>query len=168
MFLVNAMNSFELLVRELLNRNMTVSAAESCTGGLFVSGIVSVPDASKVLGASFVTYSNDAKMKLVGVKAETIEKHTAVSENVALEMALGAAREAGASAGVGITGYAGPAADENDTSVGTVCFGFCVNGRTLTAAKHFGNVGRNTVRELSAVFAADTLTKLVMAYGDKK
>ncbi len=162
------MNSFEILVSELIKHNMTVSAAESCTGGLFSSGIVSVADASKVIGASFVTYSNEAKIGLVNVKADTIEKYGVVSENVALEMATGAKNATDADAGVGITGYAGPAIDENDSSVGTVCFGFWVNGKTLTATKHFGNVGRNIVRELSAAFAADTLTKLIKVYGELK
>ncbi len=160
------MNSFEILVNELIDHKMTISAAESCTGGLFASGIVSVADASKVFGASFVTYSNEAKMKLVNVKKETIENYGVVSENVALEMAKGAMSAASSEAGVGITGYAGPAVEANDTSVGTVCFGFCVRGKTLTATKYFGNAGRNVVRELSAVFAADTLTKLVKAFGE--
>lgn len=155
------MNSFEQLVSELKNRDMTVSAAESCTGGLFSSGIVAVNDASKVICSSFVTYSPEAKIELVGVKPETIENFSVVSENVAVEMAIGAARKAGASAGVGITGYAGPSADENDTSVGTVCFGFFVNGKTLSVTKHFGNLGRNVVRELSAVFAAETLLRFI-------
>ncbi len=162
------MNSFEILVNELISKNLTVSAAESCTGGLFASGIISVADASKVIGASFITYSNEAKINITGVDAETIEKYSVVSENVALEMATGAAKTGESDVGVGITGYAGPAADVNDPLVGTVCFGFCVNGKTLTATKHFGNLGRNVVRELSAVFAADTLTKLIKAYGDKK
>lgn len=160
------MNSFEILVAELIKRNMTVSAAESCTGGLFSSGIVSVPDASKVISASFVTYSEESKINLVGVRKETIENFGVVSENVAIEMATGAMKAAGSNAGVGITGYAGPALSESDTTAGTVCFGFCVNGKTLTATKHFGNIGRNVVRELSAVYAAATLTKLVRCCGN--
>ncbi len=162
------MNSFEILVSELKNRNMKVCAAESCTGGLFASGIISVADASKVIGASFVTYSDQAKISVLNVKKETIDEFGVVSENVAIEMALGAMEAAQAQAAVGITGYAGPAADENDTDVGKVCFGFCVNGKTLTATKKFGDIGRNVVRELSSVYSADTLIKLIRAYGDKK
>lgn len=161
------MNSFEILVNELINKGLKVSAAESCTGGLFASGIVSVPDASKVLAASFVTYSDEAKCKLVGVNKKTIDEFTVVSENVAVEMAKGAAENGFAEAGVGITGYAGPASDENDTLVGTVCFGFYVNGKTVSSTKHFGNIGRNAVRELSAIYAADTLLRLVKLYGNK-
>ncbi len=162
------MNSFEILVNELTKRNLTVSAAESCTGGLFASGVVSVADASRVIASSFVTYSVDAKIKLVNVSKESVEEFGVVSEKVALEMAKGAMLASEADCGVGITGYAGPAADEFDTTAGVVCFGFCVKEKTLTATKHFGNAGRNVVREAAAIYAADTLTKLIKVYGDIK
>ncbi len=155
------MNVFEELVELLIKKEMKVTAAESCTGGLFSSSVVSVPDASKVLSAAFVTYSEDAKCRFADVPRELIDTFGVVSENVAVAMAKGACKNAGADASVGITGFAGPAYDENDTSVGTVCFGFCVNGRTLSATRNFGNIGRNAVRELSAIYAASTLIKLI-------
>ena len=99
---------FHELVNLLAQRGWTVCAAESCTGGLFAAGIVSVPDASKVLERSFVTYSEQAKTELVGVPPETIENFGVVSEETAAAMAEGAAAAAGADVGVGITGYAGP------------------------------------------------------------
>lgn len=157
------MKIFEELVSLLKEKNFTVSAAESCTGGMFASCIVSVPDASKVLNASFVTYSVDAKCKIVNVNPETVSVYGVVSENVAVQMAKGAAEAADSNVGVGITGYAGPATDENDSTVGTVCFGFFVNGKTVSTTKHFGNIGRNVVRELSVEYAATTLVSLLKA-----
>ena len=159
------MNSFENLVAKLIDNGLTISAAESCTGGMFISSLINVPGASKVIEASFVTYSENAKMKIVDVSGDTLEKFGVVSENVALEMALGASSKAGSDIGIGITGYAGPAADENDTSAGTVCFGFVFNDKTLTSTKHFGDIGRNAVRELSCIYAADTVSRLIKMYG---
>lgn len=157
------MKIFEELVSLLKEKNFTVSAAESCTGGMFASHIVSVPDASKVLKASFVTYSVDAKCKIVNVNSESVSVYGVVSENVAVQMAKGAAEAADSNVGVGITGYAGPATDENDSIVGTVCFGFFVNGKTVSTTKHFGNIGRNVVRELCVEYAATTLVSLLKA-----
>ena len=87
---------------------MTVSAAESCTGGLFAALITNVSGASEVLNESFVTYANSAKMKYLGVKGETLEKHGAVSYETAFEMADGLRKNTGADVTVGITGIAGP------------------------------------------------------------
>ena len=159
--------SAEILVSLLKQKNLKISAAESCTGGMLISSLIGVSGASSVIDASFVTYSPEAKIEIVNVKKETIDEFGVVSENVALEMAKGALSVAGSDVGVGITGYAGPATDENDTTAGTVCFGFTVNGKTLTATKHFGDVGRNVVRELSCMYAVDMLIKLVKAFGDK-
>ncbi len=155
------MTSAEQLVRLLLDKKITISAAESCTGGMFISRLIDFPGTSEIIGASYITYSDEAKVKSVGVNAHTIKDFGVVSENVALEMAVGAAGVSGADIGVGITGWAGPAADENDTAAGTVCFGFYVKGKTVTATKHYGNIGRNPVRELSCVYAYETLIRLI-------
>lgn len=155
------MNFSQQLINLLIEKKLKISAAESCTGGMLMSSLIGVAGSSAVIGASYITYSDEAKINTVGVKADTINNFGVVSENVALEMAKGAADTAGADIGVGITGYAGPAADENDTTVGTVCFGFYIKGKTLTSTKHFGDVGRNVVRELSCVYATDMLIRLV-------
>ncbi|MBR3768124.1 MAG: CinA family protein [Clostridia bacterium] len=160
------MNIFEELVKLLIEKKLTVSAAESCTGGRFASEIVSVPNASSVLEASFVTYSERAKTELVGVDADIINSFGVVSEKTAIEMAKGASEKAHSDIGVGITGYAGPSTDENDDTVGTVCFGFFVNGKTVSSTKHFGDIGRNAVRELSVIYAAQTLIKLIKTFGE--
>ena len=158
---VICMADFRKLVDALIERNMTVCAAESCTGGAFAAGIVSVPDASRVLGCSFVTYSEAAKHALVGVPVETIETYGVVSEEVADAMARGAAAAGQADAGVGITGYAGPTGGTEDAPVGTVCFGFYLNGGCRTFTRHFEHLSRNEVRARAVDFAAEKLTELL-------
>ncbi len=153
------MADFEKLVRLLADRHMTVSAAESCTGGLFAASIVDVPDASKVLGYSFVTYSEEAKHALVGVPMEMIERFGVVCEPVAEAMARGAAGAGHADVGVGITGFAGPSGGTEDCPVGTVCFGVCVKGECRTYTVRFGNIGRNEVRRKAVAFACEKLTE---------
>ncbi len=155
------MADFQKLVDLLIERHMTVSAAESCTGGAFAAGVVSVPDASRVLGFSFVTYSEAAKHELVGVPMETIEEYGVVSEEVADAMARGAAQAGHADVGVGITGFAGPAGGTDKAPVGTVCFGFCVKGDCRVYRRRFADLPRNEVRALAVDFAADTLTELL-------
>ena len=140
---------------------MTVSAAESCTGGLFAAAVVDVPDASQVLGYSFVTYSEQAKQELVGVPAETIARYGVVSEPVAEAMARGAARAGHAQVGVGITGIAGPSGGTADCPVGTVCFGIFVKGECRAFTARFGDLGRGAVRARAVAFAADRLTELL-------
>ena len=88
----------------LLSRSMRVSFAESCTGGLLSSRLVDIPGASNVFDESYVTYSNESKRRLLGVKSETLQKHGAVSEECALEMALGALKASGADYALSVTG----------------------------------------------------------------
>ncbi len=159
------MTSAEQLVNLLLTKKLKISAAESCTGGMFISKLIDIPGTSVIIGASYVTYSVDAKINTVGVKAETIERFGVVSENTALEMAVGAKNSAKSDIGVGITGFAGPFRDDDDPDAGKVCFGFSINGKTVTSTKCFGNIGRNAVRELSCIYAIDTLIKLINTFG---
>ncbi len=155
------MERFEKLVRVLSEQGLTVSAAESCTGGAFAASVVSVADASRVLSLSFVTYSEEAKQRAVGVPAETIAEYGVVSEETAAAMALGAAKTAGADAGVGITGFAGPGGGDRFAGVGTVCFGFAVQGRVQTARRVFGQMSRNEVRAAAVAFACDELLRIL-------
>lgn len=151
----------EQLVDKLLEKNYKISFAESCTGGLCCGTLVNVTNASKVLDMSFVTYSNESKMKLIGVKADTILANGVVSEEVAYEMAEGVAATAGSEIGVGITGIAGPGGGTDKKPVGMVCFGFCVNGKTTTFTKQFGEIGRNQVRKSSVEFVFQTLIEMI-------
>ncbi len=155
------MYNTEKLVNLLTEKNWRISCAESCTGGMLAAGIVDVPNASKVFDASFVTYAEWAKNKFVGVSKETIDKYTVVSNEVALQMAKGAATETGAQVSVGITGIAGPSGGTQENPVGTVCFGFVVNNQEYSEKKHFGNIGRSAVRALSVDFAVNTLIEII-------
>lgn len=148
-------------VKRLAAENKKITFAESCTGGLAAATLVSVPDASKVFGGSFVTYSEKAKTELVGVDAAVIEKYGVVSEETAREMAVGCAKRVGCEVGVGITGIAGPSGGTETAPVGTVCFGFFVDGKVLSFTEHFGNIGRNEVREKSVEFVFSTLCELL-------
>lgn len=118
----------EQVVRLLKERNLTITAAESCTGGLIAGTLVNVAGASDVFGEAYVTYSNEAKQRLVGVRAETLEQFGAVSEETAYEMAAGAVRAAGADVGLSSTGIAGPGGGTPEKPVGLVYIGCCVRG----------------------------------------
>ena len=152
---------FQSLVELLMQKGYKISAAESCTGGLFAAGIVSVADASRVLDRSFVTYSDNAKIELVGVNAEIIRDFGVVSNETAAAMAEGVCRTACTDVGVGITGFAGPSGGDRFAPLGTVCFGFCVAGKTTACRKDFGDIGRNVIREQSVAFARETLYNLL-------
>lgn len=151
----------EQLVNKLIEKNRHISCAESCTGGLVASRIVNVANASKVFDASFVTYANEAKIKYLGVSPETIVKYGVVSEEVALEMAAGVAKETGAEVGIAVSGIAGPGGGTEKKPVGMVCFGFYVDGKITTKTCQFGNPGRNEVRALSTEYALQTVLKLL-------
>lgn len=151
----------EKLVNILKERNWHISFAESCTGGLVAGTLVSVPAASSVFSESVVTYSSEAKTARLGVKKEIIELLGVVSEDVAGAMASGIANLTGAEVGVGITGYAGPSGGTADKPIGTVCFGFYINGKVITKTVNFENIGRNNVRESAVTYVFRTLSYLI-------
>ena len=151
----------EQLVDLLIEKGYHISFAESCTGGLCCGTLVNVANASKVLDMSFVTYANEAKTKLLGVSEKTILEKGVVSEQVAAEMANGVAGKAKSEIGAGITGVAGPTGGTEKKPVGMVCFGFCINGKTVTKTKLFGEIGRNHVRKSSVEFVFQTLIDLI-------
>ena len=145
---VNGLN--EAVVKLLAEKKMTISSAESCTGGLFSALITNVPGASDILNEAFVTYANSAKMKYLGVKEETLEKHGAVSHETAFEMAEGLCARTGADVTVGITGIAGPGGGTKEKPVGLVYAGVCVNGKTeVIEMRHDGT--REQVREKTCI-----------------
>lgn len=151
----------EQVVDKLIEKGYHIAFAESCTGGLCCGNLVNVTNASKVLDMSFVTYANEAKISLLGVKADTILSNGVVSEEVAYEMALGVSERAGSEVGVGITGVAGPGGGTAKKPVGMVCFGFCVNGDVKTFTEQFGEIGRNQVRKSSVEFVFKKLLELI-------
>ena len=149
------------VVEKLIEKKYHITFAESCTAGLAAGRLVNVPDASKVLDVSFVTYADEAKMKYLGVKKETTDANGVVSTEVAGEMAEGAANAMGAEVGVGVSGIAGPTGGTAKKPVGMVCFGFYINGEIHTYEMQFGNLGRNVVREKSVQFVFEKLLELL-------
>ena len=149
------------VVEKLIEKGYHITFSESCTAGLACAKLVNVPDASKVLNVSFTTYADEAKVKYLGVDPETIRDFGVVSEEVAAEMALGAAKNTGSEVGVGITGIAGPSGAVPGKPVGTVCFGIAINGEVYTWRQEFGNLGRNVVRDVSVNFCYDRLVELL-------
>ena len=142
----------EKVVKYLKENGLHISFAESCTGGLAASRLISVSGASSVINESYITYANESKIKLLGVSAATIEGFGVVSEEVAREMAKGVCLASGAEIGVGITGVAGPYSESDEKPVGMVCFGVSINGEVDSKTVHFGNIGRNDVREEAAKY----------------
>lgn len=151
------------VVEKLIEKGYHITFSESCTAGLACAKLVNVPDASKVLNVSFTTYADEAKVKYLGVDPETIHSFGVVSEEVAAEMALGAAKNTGSEVGVGITGIAGPSGAVPGKPVGTVCFGIAINGGVYTWRQEFGALGRNVVRDVSVNFCYDRLVELLEA-----
>ena len=136
---------------------MTVTTVESCTGGLLSATLVDVSGASDVFYQGVVTYANEAKVRLVGVKEATLQAHGAVSEETAREMAEGGAKAANADAALAVTGIAGPGGGTKEKPVGLVYIGCYVNGKTIVKKNLFtGN--RREVREQ----AVETALKLLL------
>ncbi|TCM84940.1 CinA family protein [Rhodovulum steppense] len=147
----------ETLVALARARGVLVASAESCTGGMVSAAITDIPGSSKMFDRGFVTYSNAAKQALLGVRAETLDAHGAVSEPVAAEMAEGALARSEADLAVAITGIAGPGGSEHKPE-GRVCFALARKGAgVVTETVEFGALGRDRVRAASRDNALDLL-----------
>jgi nicotinamide-nucleotide amidase len=125
----------QVVVRLLTKKNLTLTTAESCTGGLISSRVTDVPGSSAVFTHGFVTYANEAKISLLGVSPTNIECHGAVSEAVALQMATGALEASGADIAVAVTGIAGPDGGTPEKPVGTAWIGLAAKDTEATAFK---------------------------------
>ncbi len=139
----------ERLIAVLRRRKLNVSAAESCTAGLFMAMLARVPGASAVLAGGCVSYSNDVKVSDLGVRRETLKNHGAVSGECAAEMACGALKRYRSNVAVSITGIAGPDGGTPDKPVGTVYFGFIKKWGRVEIDKRILNGTRNDIREKS-------------------
>jgi len=135
---------------EVLNlaraRGVMIATAESCTGGLIAVRLTDVPGSSDVVDRGFVTYSNAAKVEMLGILPATLDTHGAVSEEIAAEMALGALTRSKAGIAVSVTGIAGPGGSEMKPE-GRVCFGIADAAGVRTETVEFGAIGRAEVRE---------------------
>lgn len=120
----------QAVANKLTECGITLSVAESCTGGLMSKRITDISGASKFYKGGACTYCNEIKVRILGVKQQTLDRYTAVSVQTAAEMAQGIARAYQTDIGIGITGYAGPDGGEDGTPAGTIHIGIFYNGKT--------------------------------------
>ena len=151
----------EAVIDLLKEKDLKLSLAESLTGGMIAQRIVNVSGASEVFGYGFVTYSNKAKHKCLGVKKRTLKEQGAVSAKCAREMAKGACKASGADISISVTGLAGPGGGTKDTPVGTVFMGCCYKGKAIAKEFHFtGN--RMRIREQTTAHALAMLRDCII------
>ncbi len=150
----------EKLVALLIERGLKISSAESCTGGMLAALITDVSGSSEIFEESIVTYSNEAKMRELGVRKSTLERVGAVSRETAYQMARGICRHTGADIGVGITGIAGPGGGTPEKPVGTVYVGLNICGDI--SVYHLRVIGgRGQVREETCRFVFEKLIEKI-------
>ncbi len=147
-----------VVAKMLLDKKFTISCAESCTGGLLAGTLINYPGISEVFIEGAVTYSNEAKMKRLGVKTETLEKYGAVSSQTAMEMAQGIANSANTNIGISTTGIAGPGGGTDEKPVGLVYVGLCINGIVKSKELHLAG-DRQKVRNRAVFLALDWLRR---------
>lgn len=144
-------------------RGILLATAESCTGGLIIGALTDIAGSSDVVDRGFVTYSNEAKMEMLGVLPATLEAYGAVSRETALEMVAGALSHSKASIALSVTGIAGPGGGSPQKPVGLVWFGLAMAGRPVRAEfRQFDDKGRDSIRRE----AVDTALALALAMLD--
>jgi len=138
-------------------KKTVLASAESCTGGMLSTAITDIPGSSTIFECGFVTYSNLSKMRILGVREETLKTFGAVSEEVAAEMAIGALYNSKANLAISITGVAGPGGTAAK-SEGMVCFSIAFNNKAkLNETKNFGPLGRNIVKQKATLYGLTLL-----------
>lgn len=145
-------------------RGLKVATAESCTGGLIAGALTEIPGSSVVVDRGFVTYSNEAKVAMLGVEAATLIAHGAVSRQTAIEMAQGAVAHSAADFAVAVTGIAGPGGGSAEKPVGLVHLAaYGRNGALLHRETRCGDIGRSKIRLATVRTALDMLTEIAQA-----
>ena len=143
----------------------TVGTAESCTGGLIGAALTAIPGSSAVFHGGIIAYDNHIKNRLLGVPQEMLNRHGAVSEEVAKAMARGALESLDVDIAVSVTGIAGPGGGSSDKPVGTVWMGLAVKkggSKEVTAYHHlFSDMSRNKVRDMTCLTALETLINVL-------
>lgn len=144
---------------QLIERGLTLAAAESCTGGMFGAAMTDVPGISAVFDRSLVTYSNEAKMQELGVREETLEQYGAVSEETAREMAEGVREASGADIGVSVTGIAGPDGGTEEKPVGTVYYALATKDHTVSRKTIWNTGNRRSNRNYAVLNMLDMIRR---------
>ena len=142
-------------------RGVMIATAESCTGGLIIGRLTDVPGSSDAVDRGFVTYSNAAKIEMLGIRPQTLERYGAVSEEIAAEMAQGALARSSAGIAVAVTGIAGPGGSEHKPE-GRVCFGIADSQSVRTETVEFGAIGRAQVRAATVTHALALLRSALL------
>lgn len=155
----------EKLAHLLMDKNMTLSTAESCTGGLIAAKLTSVPGVSAVYAGGFVTYATREKHDMLGVPNKVLKELGAVAKKTAKLMAEGAAKKTGSDCALSVTGNAGPDPME-DKPVGLVYIGICVDGKAVGKKYQFQG-SRNEIREQAADAAMELLFDRLTEHGKK-
>ncbi|MFW5799632.1 MAG: competence/damage-inducible protein A [Spirochaetota bacterium] len=148
------------ICEKLIEKNLTIATAESCTGGLIASKLVDFPGISKVFKEGFVTYSNESKIKRLSVKENTLKRHGAVSKETAKEMAEGAALSAETDIGLSVTGVAGPGGGTTEKPVGLVYIAIYYKDKTYVRETNYPG-SRDIIRERSVNYAFDFLKRKI-------
>lgn len=151
----------EILLEKARANGLKIATAESCTGGMIACVLTEIAGSSDVLERGFVTYSNASKQDVLGVPADLISRHGAVSNEVARAMALGALHHARADLSVAVTGIAGPGGGSIQKPVGLVYLAAAHGEQIIARECHFGDVGRHAVRLQSVAAALELLTSLI-------
>lgn len=151
------------IAKILTHYGLTVTTAESCTGGLVAGTLINAPGISASFKEGFITYSDEAKVRYLGVNEKTLENQGAVSRECALEMAEGAAKNTGADVSVAVTGIAGPDGGTAQKPVGLVYIACHMQGKTVVKRCHFGG-DRRGIREAAVKEALDILYCQLLHY----
>lgn len=151
----------EVVSKILVEKNLKIAVAESCTGGMVSASLINYPGISSVFMEGLITYSNEAKMERLGVKKETLDKFGAVSEETAIEMAQGVCKKFNTNVGVSTTGVAGPGGGTDEKPIGLVYIGVCINGKTKVKKLNLSG-NRFKVRQRAAKEALNELRILLL------
>lgn len=153
----------ESLAQLLTGSGLSITAAESCTGGLIAKTLTDLAGSSEWFERGFITYSNQAKIDMLDVEERALEQFGAVSLEVAAQMARGALAHSRADLAVAVTGIAGPGGGSVEKPVGLVCFGFALEDQLLTIKQQFDG-GRAQVRQASLMFALENVVTLLKTF----
>lgn len=150
-------------IKEQIPPNVTISTAESCTGGMVSSYLTNIAGSSEYFLGGVVSYSNEVKIKLLSISPNTLEKFGAVSEETAKEMAMGSRGATGSDIAVSVTGIAGPGGGSKEKPVGTVCFAIASHSGTSSVTHHFQGT-REEIRESSSLVALELILEEIQNY----
>ena len=150
------------LAKQCLEKDICLVTAESCTGGLVSAIFTEIPGSSKWFDRGYVTYSNNAKIKILGVSEKNLNKFGAVSQEIANEMSLGALKKSEANLSISITGIAGPEGGSENKPIGTVFFSSAKKNKVLFEYKANFTGSREVIRRESILFVLNKLLKLTL------